>query len=197
MNRSEKVHKITLTAILMAVIGLMSVTPLGYLKMGIVSITLLPIPVVIGGIVLGPAYGALLGGVFGVTSFVQCFGMDAFGTALMGLSPLRTLVVCLVPRVLIGLFAGLLYPALRRLDRGGVASAVATALVGALTNTVFFVGLVILFFKDTYFAGSGVWEIIMIFFSINIVVEALVCAVVGAAISKILLRFVPGKREKR
>lgn len=194
MNRSEKVHKITLTAILMAIIVLMSVTPLGYLKMGIVSITLLPIPVVIGGIVLGPGYGALLGGVFGVTSFVQCFGMDAFGTALMGLSPLRTLVVCLAPRVLIGLFAGLLYPLLRRLDRGGVVSAAVTALVGALTNTVFFVGLVILFFKDTYFAGSGVWEIIMIFFSVNIAVEALVCAVVGAALSKVLLRFV--MREK-
>ena len=53
MKRSNKVHRITLTAILMAIILVMSFTPLGYLKVGIVSITFLAIPVVIGGIVLG------------------------------------------------------------------------------------------------------------------------------------------------
>lgn len=190
MNRSEKVHKITLTAILMAIILVMAFTPLGYLRVGIVSITFLAIPVVIGGIVLGPGYGGLLGIVFGLTSFAQCFGMDPFGTALMGLSFWKTLVVCLVPRYLIGLFAGLLYPALRKLDRSGILAAAGTALVGALTNTVFFVGMVILFFKNTYFGGSGVWEIIMLFFSVNVVLEAIVCSVVGAGLSKVLLRFV-------
>ncbi len=189
MNLNKKVHQITLTAILMAVIVLMAFTPVGYLKVGIVSITFLAIPVVIGGIVLGPLYGGLLGAVFGLTSFVQCFGMDAFGTALMGISPIATFVTCLVPRILIGVIAGLLYPALRRLDRGGVWSAVVTAVAGSLTNTVFFVGMVILFFRNSYFAGSGVWAIIMAFFSVNIPLEAVACGVVGAALSKVLLRF--------
>lgn len=190
MNRNSKVHRITLTAILMAIILLMAFTPVGYLKVGVVSITFLAIPVVVGGIVLGPLYGGLLGAVFGLTSFVQCFGMDAFGTALMGLNPVATFVTCLVPRILIGVFAGLLYPVLRRLDRRGVWSAVVTAVVGSLTNTVFFVGMVILFFQNSYFAGSGVWAIIMAFFSINIPLEAVVCGVVGAALSKVLFRFV-------
>ena len=45
MNHNmSKVHKITLTAILMAIILVMSFTPLGYLKVGIVSITFLAIP---------------------------------------------------------------------------------------------------------------------------------------------------------
>lgn len=190
MNRNSKVHRITLTAILMAIVILMAFTPVGYLKAGIVSITFLAIPVVIGGIVLGPLYGGLLGAVFGLTSFVQCFGMDAFGTALMELNPIATFVTCLVSRILIGVVAGLLYPALHKLDKSGVWSAVVTAVAGSLTNTVFFVGMVIVFFKNSYFAGSGVWAIILAFFSVNIPLEAVVCGVVGAALSKALLRFV-------
>ncbi len=193
MNNSSKAHRITLTAILMAIIVLLAFTPLGYLKAGIVSITFLAIPVVVGGIVMGPLYGGVLGAVFGLTSFAQCFGMDAFGTALMGLNPVATFVTCLVPRILIGVFAGLLYPVLRKLDKTGVWSAVVTSVAGSLTNTVFFVGMVILFFKNTYFGGSGVWAIIMAFFSINIPLEAAVCGVVGAALSGVLLHFAAKK----
>ena len=186
MNRSSKVHQITLTAILMAIILVMSFTPLGYLKAGIVSITFLAIPVVIGGIVLGPLYGGLLGAVFGATSFAQCFGMDAFGTALMGLNPLATFATCLLPRILIGVVAGLLYRLLHRWDHAGVWSAVVTAVAGSLTNTVFFVGMVILFFQDSYFAGSGVWAIILAFFSLNIPLEAAVCGLLGGALSQVI-----------
>ena len=186
MNRSSKVHRITLTAILMAIILVMSFTPLGYLKAGIVSITFLAVPVVIGGIVLGPLYGGVLGAVFGATSFAQCFGMDAFGTALMGLNPLATFITCLLPRILIGVVAGWLYRLLHRWDRAGVWSAVVTSVAGSLTNTVFFVGMVIAFFQNSYFAGSGVWDIILLFFSVNIPLEAVVCGVLGGALSKAL-----------
>lgn len=186
MNRSSKVHRITLTAILMAIILVMSFTPLGYLKAGIVSITFLAVPVVIGGIVLGPLYGGVLGAVFGATSFAQCFGMDAFGTALMGLNPLATFITCLLPRILIGVVAGWLYRLLHRWDRAGVWSAVVTSVAGSLTNTVFFVGMVIAFFQSSYFAGSGVWDIILLFFSVNIPLEAVVCGVLGGALSKAL-----------
>jgi uncharacterized membrane protein len=186
MNRSVKLHQLTLAAILVAIILVMTITPLGYLHVGVVSISFLAIPVVIGGIVLGPAYGGVLGAVFGITSFAQCFGIDAFGTTLMSLNPAGTFLTCLVPRILIGVFAGLLYPALRRADRAGVWSSVVTAVAGSLTNTVFFVGLVIFFFKDSYFGGSGVWAIIMAFFSVNVVLEAVVCGIVGAAFSRIL-----------
>ena len=84
-NTSSKVRQTALTAVLTAIVVLMAFTPLGYLRVGLVSITFLVIPVVIGGIVLGPVRGGFLGAVFGATSFIQCFGMDAFGTALLAL----------------------------------------------------------------------------------------------------------------
>lgn len=78
-NTSTKVREITLTAILAAIILLMAFTPLGYLRVGPVSITFLVIPVVIGGMTLGPVRGGFLGAVFGATSFAQCFMGDPFG----------------------------------------------------------------------------------------------------------------------
>ena len=111
-NTSTKVREITLTAILAAIILLMAFTPLGYLRVGPVSITFLVIPVVIGGMTLGPVRGGFLGAVFGATSFAQCFMGDPFGAALMALSPLATAAACFIPRVLIGVVAGLLFPAL-------------------------------------------------------------------------------------
>ena len=91
MNSPAQTHARTLwmvqTAILAAILILMAFTPLGYLKVGTISITFLTLPVVIGAILLGPLSGAILGGVFGLTSFAQCFGMDVFGTTLMGINP--------------------------------------------------------------------------------------------------------------
>ena len=189
MNRSSKVHQITLTAILMAVILLMAYTPLGYLRLGMVEITFLTIPVVIGAIVLGPWWGAFLGAVFGATSFAQCFSTSVFGAALLAIDPFCTFLVCIVPRVLIGLVAGVLFRLLHKVDKAGVVSFVVTSIAGALTNTVFFVGMVVFFFKDTYFGGSAFWPIFLSFFTVNVVLEVLVCGVISAALSKVMIRF--------
>ena len=58
----ERVNKKTLyyieIAVLLAIEILMAVTPIGYIKTAGLEITLMPIPVVVGAIVLGPAAGA-------------------------------------------------------------------------------------------------------------------------------------------
>lgn len=190
---SGKVHQITLTAILAAIIVLLAFTPLGYLRLGVVSITFLTVPVVVGGIVLGPLYGGALGAVFGLTSLAQCFMGDVFGATLFNLNPVCTITACLVPRILIGVIAGLLFPAIRRADQGGIVSFTASAIAGAVTNTVFFVGMVAVFFQNSYFGGSSLWEIFLIFFTFNAALEIVVCGILGAALGKVLTRFV----EKR
>ena len=95
----EKLKQLVRLSALTAIIVLMGFTPLGYLKVGVVSITFLMIPVVIGAIIVGPTGGAILGAVFGATSFAQCFGYDWFGTSLMGLSatsPIFVFIMCFV-----------------------------------------------------------------------------------------------------
>ena len=62
------------TAMLCAILLVMSFTPLGYLNIGPLAISFNMIPVAIGAIALGPVGGLILGGVFGITSFLQCLG---------------------------------------------------------------------------------------------------------------------------
>lgn len=189
-NTNTKVRQITLAAILTAIILLMAFTPLGYLRVGPVSITFLVIPVVIGGMTLGPIWGGFLGAVFGATSFAQCFMGDPFGAALVALSPLATVITCFVPRILIGVVAGIVFRALWKMSKRSSVSFIGTAVAGTLTNTVLFIGMVIGFFKNSYFGGAGVGNIIAIFFSFNMVLELAVGIIVSAALSAVLDRFV-------
>ena len=139
-NKKNKTRKLTQMALLTAIILLMAFTPLGYLRTGVVEITFIMIPVVVGAILMGPGAGAILGGVFGLTSFIQCFGMSALGAMLLQVNWFFTFVVCFVPRVLMGWLAGLIFKALYKVDKTRLVSFAVASLSGAVLNTIFFVG---------------------------------------------------------
>ena len=189
MNSNLKTRTLVQLALLTAIELIMAFTPLGYLKVGALSISFLMVPVVIGAIIMGPAAGAFLGGVFGLTSFIQCFGMDAFGTMLMGISPLYTFITCIPSRVLAGWILGLIFKALDKIDSKKYAAYAVSSVSGALLNTVFFVGFLVLFFHKTLMElgmGDTILAVIASLVTINAVVEAIVCLVAGTAIVKAL-----------
>ena len=80
MNRSSRTVKLVEMALLVAIILILAFTPLGYIKTLGLEITLIVVPVTIGAIILGPLGGAVLGAVFGITSFIQCFGMSPWSS---------------------------------------------------------------------------------------------------------------------
>ena len=108
MNSSNRTRTLTTLGILTAIILVMSFTPLGYIKTLGLEITLLHIPVILGAALTGPVGGMVLGGVFGLTSFFQCFGLSTFGTTLFSINPAGTFIVCVIPRILLGLGAAYL-----------------------------------------------------------------------------------------
>lgn len=101
-------------ALLVAIILIMAFTPIGYIRTAGLEITLIVVPVAVGAVTLGPAAGAILGGVFGITSFIQCFGMSPFGAALLGINGFLTFLVCVPTRILMGWLTGLIYKGLRK-----------------------------------------------------------------------------------
>lgn len=170
-------------AILLAILLIMAFTPLGYLKIGPLSVSFLTLPVAIGAVILGPKAAIILGAAFGLTSFYQCLGMDALGVALMGVSPVRTFIMCFVPRVLIGVITGYLYQLLKY-KNDKVATAV-TCLAAPIVNTVFFLGTMVLFFGQTPVLqqfGTTVWAILSVMGIANVIPETLVCLLAGTAI---------------
>ena len=112
--RMQKTVRLVELALLTAIIAVMTFTPIGYLKLGPLELTLIMVPVIIGAVTLGPAAGAFLGLVFGASSFIQCFSLSAFGAILISISVFKTLVVCVVPRVLAGWLTGLIFNAVTK-----------------------------------------------------------------------------------
>ncbi|MCI9416936.1 MAG: ECF transporter S component [Eubacterium sp.] len=181
-------------ALLVAIIIVLAFTPLGYIKTLGLEITLIVVPVTVGAITLGPAAGAVLGLVFGLTSFIQCFGMSAFGAALFQINPFTTCIVCIVPRFLMGWCTGLIYRGLCRIRQARKGAIVVASLMGPLLNTLFFMSALLLFFYQTpmiqdavkSYGTTNVLAFALAFVGINGLVEAVVCFVAGGAVSKAL-----------
>lgn len=187
--RSTKTIKMAQMAILIAVVLIMAFTPLGYLKTVGLEISLITIPVAIGAMVIGPLAGAVLGAVFGLTSFYQCFGMSQFGAMLLSINPFYTFLVCVPTRILMGYLAGVLFKGFIKADKKNVVCYFLGGLVTAMLNTIFFMGVLVLGFWGTDYiqglaGGNGVMLFIILFVGINGVVEWIATTVAGGIVSK-------------
>jgi uncharacterized membrane protein len=177
------------TAILMAIVILMAFTPLGYLKVGIISITFLTIPVAVGAILVGPLSGLILGAVFGLTSFAQALLGDPFGVALLAINPYLTFILCMVPRILMGWLVGLIFKGLAKVDKTKTWSFAVASLSSAALNSIFFLSALVVFFGKTDFLhmyGPTIPTILGVIATVNVIVEAVACMIAGTAIVKIL-----------
>ena len=191
---STRTNRLVRLAVLVAVLLLMAYTPLGYLKVGALEISFLMLPVVVGAIIIGPAAGALLGGIFGFTSFLQCLGTSAFGVMLFSINPVFTFITCMIPRILAGWLPGILFKALHKHGKTKFVSFAVASTSGAVLNTIFFVSTLLLLFGSTEYVqsfGANLWAIVVALVGVNGVVEALVSAVVGTAVSKAIYHFAP------
>ena len=195
MKSQKNIKSMVLLGLMAAVLVILAYTPLGYLNIGPLAITFNTIPVAIAAIALGPVGGIVAGGVFGLTSFLQCFGGSVLGTTLFGISPILTVFQCFVPRMLDGLLIGLLSNAMRKHCTSAIANCAVTGFFAAFLNTLFYMSSLILLFGRT--------DIILSYREtlapgINAIAEwvssTLVTGAVGAALTK--AKLVPAPKAK-
>ena len=196
-TRNPKIRQMVQLAILTALLLVLALTPIGYLRLGPFSITFMPVPVVIGAILLGPGGGAFLGLVFGLTSFAQCFGIDPMGTTLMTINIFYTFVMTVVTRTLMGFLTAWVFRGMRSLfeklpksdKTKPVTYAIASA-AGPLFTTVLFMSAMYIFFGKEQvvldaFALTGDVPFFVFDFGLvyaNAMVELLVTLLIGTAI---------------
>lgn len=182
-------------AVLIAIILIMAFTPIGYIKTLGLEITLIVVPVAVGAVTLGPAAGLILGTIFGITSFIQCFGMSQFGVMLLSINPVFTFIVCVPTRALMGWLTGMIYKALKQGNKTKKIACPLSCLASPLLNTLFFMSAIcILFYQTDYIqslvtsmGASNVLVFVIAFVGINGLVEALASFVAGTAIAQALL----------
>lgn len=177
MKTRSSIEKLVGTALLAALVLLLQLFVV--IPLGAYNITLTLVPIMIGAILYGPATGALLGGVFGLTvSYQVITGMaGALSTAMLQLTPVVTIAVCILKGVLAGFVAGLIYKPFARTTKktlGVILSAVSCPLI----NTGIFVAALFVFYYDLMvqyaaenaFAGAVAFVFIGIV-GLNFVVE--------------------------
>ena len=202
MNKKRvDTRRMVLLAMLSCILLIMSFTPLGYLPIGPLAISLNMIPVAIGAVALGPGGGAFLGAVFGITSCLQCVGIGGtspMGVVLFEISPVLTIIQRFVPRVLTGWLTGLVYRGMRKLQFKY--AGYAAGFCAALFNTVLFMtALIALFYNTEYLqgliGGSNVLVWAVLFVGINAVLELLAATVIVGFVCKALekLKMIGGK----
>lgn len=204
MKRRNKIYEMTLLAVLSGIIILMSFTPIGYIKTVGLEITLLVIPVVIGGICLGPKGGLILGTLFGITSFLQCvLGLSTFGAMLFTINPFLDAIVCIIPRAIMGFLVGVIFNSLNKLFKNDIIAHIVSSMAGALLNTILFMSLLCLCFYNTEYIQSfktalganNVFIFIILFVGTNGLIELGINFIIGAFVTKTL--FVINNRHKK
>ncbi len=178
--RTSSIRRLTTLSLMTAIIILMAYTPIGYIDLPLIKATLIHVPVILGALLLGPADGLFLGGVFGVTSILKNTMAPAIlSFAFSPLVPVPgtqsgspwALFICFVPRMLIGVTPWLVCRGLERIASGRlnhtpIPAAVAGA-VGAITNTALVMGTIALVFPQAYATAN------------NIPVDGVIAAILG------------------
>lgn len=201
---SQKTLGLAQVALFGAVIFVLAFTPfIGYIPLGVTKATIIHIPVIIGSVLLGPKKGAILGALFGVTSLISntispTLASFTFSPFYAG-GNLWSLVVCFVPRILVGIVPYYVYKGIRFLlkeKKGSDTIALALAgLLGSMTNTLLVMNLIFVLFKDQYAQVKGVaaealYGFILTIIGVNGVPEAAVAMVLTVIIGKALFRAV-------
>ena len=193
--KSNRTKSLVTLGLIAAILLLMAYTPLGYLNIGPLAITLNMIPVAIAAITLGPVGGAIAGSVFGLTSFLQCIGIggtSAMGATLFAINPVLAFIQRFVPRLLDGFLLGYIYRAAKVKFPTFVECAV-TGFFAAFLNTLFFMTSLVLLFGNTDYVkgligGRNIIVFICAFVGINAVFEmiasTLITGAVGTALKK-------------
>jgi len=111
---------------------------LGYTRLGFIPVpnlagnaTIMHVPAILGGALEGPVVGTIVGGIFGIFSFIQA-EVPFF----------RDPLVSILPRLFIGVVAWAVFASLRNWSLD--VAAAAAGVLGSLTNTVGVLGMAVI-----------------------------------------------------
>jgi uncharacterized membrane protein len=200
-KKTMDVRQMVTLSMLTAILLIMSYTPLGYLNIGPLAISLNMIPVGIGAITLGPVGSMFLGCMFGITSFLQCMGIG--GTSYMGvilfeINPFLAFVQRFLPRLLAGLISGWIYMGVRK-AAGNTFACFVTGFSAALLNTILFMAALVLLFGNTEYlqgliGGRNIIVFACTFVGINAVVEMFAVTAAVGTLGKVLGKYLQSGR---
>ena len=208
-NKTTNVRFLAQLGLLAAIEIVMKLIGLGSVPVGPLYMSFLTVPIAVGAMTMGPTAGAILGAVFGLVSFKDAItGASAMTGVFFQISPVHTFILCVVMRAIMGFCVGLLFKALRFIDRKGGWSYFIGALSAPLLNTLFFMGYIVaVFYQTEYIQGlvstkgaSNPLMFVVLLVGVQGLIEAIVCCAAGGVITRAVSSFLgtraPAKAAK-
>ena len=198
MTKSNNTLFLVQFSILLAIEAIFCFTPLGSLPaLGPIVATLMMVPVIITAILLGTKAGTLMGAFAGLFSFIVWTFMPPSPIVAFIFTPfyslgefsgnIGSLIICFVPRILVGTVAGYSYKLFSNTMSGEkVLCYSLSAALGSLTNTFGVMGGIWLFFGNQYssIAGGAMLLIIGTTILFSGIPEAVIAAIAASAVCK-------------
>ena len=217
MKIQNKTQQLTVLAMFAAIILILGIpgNPLGFIPIPFMPVraTTIHIPVIIGALMLGPKYGAVLGFMFGLVSLIN----NTFnpGVASFVFSPFYnmpgeesgnwlSLIIVFVPRILVGITPWFVYEGLKKILPAALmaANAAVAGVIGSMTNTLLVLHLIFFFFGEEWnsvmaepVASDAIYGLIIGIITVNGVAEAIAAAVIVAAVMAALTVVVKVKKR--
>ncbi|MBF8807618.1 MAG: ECF transporter S component [Enterococcus lacertideformus] len=202
-----------LTAMFLAILILLVITPLGFIPIGPINATTMHIPVIIASIILGPRLGAFLGGTFGLISMIRStviqtplsFVFSPF-IPVIGTEhgSLKALLIVFIPRILIGVVPYFVYKGIVKLSKNKyhTVSLFIAGLAGSLVNTILVMNMIYFLFQKDYANVIGknihaVYTAILATIFTSGVPEGIVAGIATATVCSVLLRLIHAKPQPK
>jgi uncharacterized membrane protein len=203
------IRKFVTASVFTGVIFLLAFSPFGFINLVVIKGTVIHIPVIVGSLTLGPYWGAFLGAMFGVSSLIiNSVAPSLLSFAFSPLIPLPgasggslwAIVVCFVPRILVGVtpwHADRLFRRFFPFKEKRLLSTFAAGVVGSATNTLLVMHIIYFVFRDSYatvrnVASEAVYGLVLGVVMINGIPEAVLAGVLTSFICKAVETY--GKR---
>ena len=210
MNRKKMDTRYMATlAMFCGILLVMGMTGIGFIPLPVIKATTMHIPVILGAILLGPAAGAVLGGVFGLCSIwanttspgLLAFAFSPFMTTEGLPGVLKSLWIALGCRILLGVIAGWLWKGLKRVLKQDYLALPVTAAVSTICHTILVMGSIYLLLAQQYaqaknVAITAVFGLVMGTVTASGIPEAIIAAVLVTVIGKALLHLMARMKKR-
>lgn len=210
MNRKKMDTRYMATlAMFCGILLVMGATGIGFIPLPVIKATTMHIPVILGAILLGPAAGAVLGGVFGLCSIwanttspgLLAFAFSPFMTTEGLPGVLKSLWIALGCRILLGVIAGWLWRGLKKVLKQDYLALPVMAAVSTICHTILVMGSIYLLLAQQYaqaknVAITAVFGLVMGTVTASGIPEAIIAAVLVTVIGKALLHLMARMKNR-
>lgn len=152
MKKTKDLTYLTRLSLLVAIMFVMNITGLGMIPLPGQYASIMTVPIAVGAMILGPLAGAILGGVMGCFSYYTAIRLGFASLFTIGYSgfavPVLSFLNTVPTRILMGYCTGLIFQAVKKLDKTKTISYYIGGLCAPILNTIFYMSVLVVVYKN-------------------------------------------------